>query len=285
MFGYIMIDKPELKVKEYYRYRAYYCGLCKALKKHYGEVSRLTLNYDMTFLSLLLTSLYEPETEYKPQRCLLHPTQKRYMISNDVLKYTAAVNVILAYYKFIDDWNDDRSIVGLTGMAGLKRAYKKAQNDYKELDQSIGENLKALNKLELEKSPDIDAVSNLFADTMADIFGHRKDAWQQSLRKIGFSFGKYIYLLDALDDLEEDEKKDRYNPLRFTNLEITDSIKEVLYFELGIIQEEMDKLPLLMDKGILDNILYGGIAKRLRSRLDGKDIMNEESGGYDEKSI
>lgn len=288
MFGYINIDKMELKVKEYYRYRAYYCGLCKALKKHYGEVSRLTLNYDMTFLVLLLTALYEPDTEESQQRCMLHPTKKMTILSNDIMAYAASVNVLLAYYKMLDDWQDDKSIVGLAGMGGLGLQYKKAKKAYPQLDQVISKELSCLSELEKGKSEDIDAVSNTFARIMSEIFSYKEDMWTPYLAKIGFSFGKLIYTLDAYDDLEEDKKKKRYNPLIYNDSISNDQLKEALLYELSIIHEELDKLPLFLDKGIIDNIFYSGVYKKMLHRLGvtHENLQDsEESGGHDEKSL
>lgn len=279
MFGYITIDKMELKFKEYYRYRGYYCGLCKTLKRNYGEISRFTLNYDMTFLALLLTSLYEPLSKVENQRCYVHPTKKQMIISNEVMDYVAAINVILAYHKLMDDWNDEKSIKSLSGMGLLKRQYNKAKAAYGELDQFIEIKLKELHKLETEEEDNIDQVSNIFATIMAKVFVYKEDIWQPYLEKIGFAFGKLVYLLDAIDDLDEDQKKGRYNPLKFNKQISIDELYDLLLFELSIVDEEMDKLPLVMDKSIIDNIFYSGIMKRINSCLKREQMLN-----YDEVS-
>lgn len=110
MFGYIMIDKPELKVKEFYRYKAYYCGLCRTLKEQYGFSGRMTLTYDMTFLVLFLTSLYECENKEITSRCPVHPIKKIPMLQNEMTEYAAKMNILLTYYKLEDDWQDDKSL-------------------------------------------------------------------------------------------------------------------------------------------------------------------------------
>ena len=97
-----MIDKPELKVKEFYRYKAYYCGLCRTLKEEYGFRGRMTLTYDMTFLILLLSSLYETEDREFPSHCPLHPVKKIPMIQNDISEYGAKMNILLTYFKFVE---------------------------------------------------------------------------------------------------------------------------------------------------------------------------------------
>ena len=111
MFGYVLAHKPELKMKEFYKYKAYYCGLCKVLKEKYGFLGQMTLTYDMTFLVMLLTSLYECNTNRAEQRCLIHPMKKQKMLYNDITEYAADMNIILAYYKLLDDWKDEKSKV------------------------------------------------------------------------------------------------------------------------------------------------------------------------------
>ena len=111
MFGYVVINKPELKFKEFDIYKGYYCGLCHTLKKRYGLRGQFTLTYDMTFLSMLLTALYEPEVFQEQHRCMAHPTKKHLMISSKYTDYVADMNVLLAHFKAIDDWKDDHNVV------------------------------------------------------------------------------------------------------------------------------------------------------------------------------
>ena len=110
MFGYIVVNQPELKMKEYDEYRKYYCGLCKSLKDRYGARGQISLSYDMTFLVLLLTGLYEPEKHSGSRRCIAHPTSKHTYVQNEYTDYVADMNVILTYYKCIDDWDDEHML-------------------------------------------------------------------------------------------------------------------------------------------------------------------------------
>lgn len=113
MFGYIAINKAEMKFKDYDMYHSYYCGLCKRLKENYGRSGQLTLSYDMTFLIVLLTGLYEPETSTDTTNCIAHPFEKHTTRTNEITDYAAAVNLILSYYKSRDDWDDERKKRGL----------------------------------------------------------------------------------------------------------------------------------------------------------------------------
>ena len=110
MFGYIIVNKPEMKFREFDVYHGYYCGLCKKLKQHYGKFGQITLSYDMTFVLMVLTSLYEPETTRSKERCITHPFQKHDTRVNDITDYVAHMNILLTYYKCKDDWNDDRKL-------------------------------------------------------------------------------------------------------------------------------------------------------------------------------
>ena len=128
MFGYVTVNKPELKIKEYNRYKAYYCGLCKTLKKQYGFLGQVTLTYDCTFLIILLSSLYEVKTDHNVERCIAHPTTKHDLLINDISEYAADMNLALTYHKFVDDYVDDRSIKGFAGKVAYQRSYKRNRN-------------------------------------------------------------------------------------------------------------------------------------------------------------
>ncbi|MCT4597538.1 MAG: DUF5685 family protein [Vallitalea sp.] len=263
MFGYVQIDKLELKVKDYMTYKGYYCGLCMALKKNYGNISRFTLNYDMTFLIIILTSLYEPTNTCVNKRCIAHPQNKQLMINNQVSEYCAALNVMLAYNNLKDDWKDDRSIKSVFAMLSFHRAYRKAVKKYPEKNQAIIKSIEELEQLESSKCNDIEKVSNVFGNLMAQLTIYKDDHWKQYLNNIGMYLGKYIYILDAYDDMEKDKKKNNYNPFLLCNENnIEEYAKHLLELNLSFLENEMDKLPLVKEKAVLDNIIYSGIKNR-----------------------
>ena len=109
MFGYVTAYKPEMKMKDFYKYKAYYCGLCHVLEERHGLRGQVTLTYDMTFLVTLLTSLYEPETVHEKHRCMVHPLKEHDMLFNEITEYAADMNIVLTYYHFLDDWKDEKS--------------------------------------------------------------------------------------------------------------------------------------------------------------------------------
>lgn len=152
MFGYVTANKPELKMREFGRYKAFYCGLCRRLGKTNGAVSRLTLSYDMTFLILLLSSLYEPEEQQERHRCLIHPGKKQWMIYNPITDYASDMNVLLSCYHFQDDWEDERSIVGLCGAKVFAGRAKKIAGQYPRQAEAIRKQLGRLAELEQKES-------------------------------------------------------------------------------------------------------------------------------------
>lgn len=285
MFGYVRTNKMELKHREILTYKGYYCGICMTLKKEYGNLSRLSLNFDTTFLQILLTSLYEPEDHGKMMRCISHPHKKEAVITNEISSYCSAMNIILTYYKLKDDVEDENSVKARALMSLLKGAFEKAKKAYPDKEKAVRENLEELFKLEKSKSNDVEEMANIFGYIMAELFDYKKDVFSKNMYQAGFYTGKYIYILDAFEDLEEDIKKGSYNPFSdrlaaddFKDNDFKEETKQQLFFLLSCLSEELDKLPLLRNKGIIDNIVYSGIVQRLNKAMnemcDEEDIFN-----------
>jgi len=130
MFGYIVANKAELKIREFDVYQSYYCGLCKQLKARGGNLSRMALSYDMTFVYMLLSGLYEPDTECGPCKCALHPFEKRMLRRNVCGEYVAHMSLLMTYYKAKDDWRDERKLRGRLMMWALSGKCKKVSHKY-----------------------------------------------------------------------------------------------------------------------------------------------------------
>ena len=162
MFGYIIVNKPEMKFREFDVYHGYYCGLCKKLKQHYGKFGQITLSYDMTFVLMVLTSLYEPETTRSKERCITHPFQKHDTRVNDITDYVAHMNILLTYYKCKDDWNDDRKLKQLVLEKILYHKSGFSRNFYREKWKKISHLLDELSKEEQKDNQDIDQMSGMF---------------------------------------------------------------------------------------------------------------------------
>ncbi len=281
MFGYVTIYKPELKIKEFYEFRAFYCGLCRQLKQEYGRAGQMTLTYDMTFLVVLLTSLYECETRQERHRCLVHPGKPRTMLLNEVTEYGASMNIALTWHHLRDNWQDERKLTGLAGAKLLERRYRKVEQVYSRQCHIIEEKLAKLHRLESSQrmeEPDLDAVSGFFGELMAELFVLKKDEWEETLRQIGCSLGKFIYLLDAYEDLEADKKSGSFNPLkeRSSRPGFEEDCRQMLLLLMAECTESFERLPLLKDVGILRNILYQGVWSRYQKLQEKREQKQEK---------
>ena len=211
MYGYVIVNKPELKFKEYDRYRSYYCGLCDILREQYGIRGQVSLSYDMTFLVILLTGLYEPQTAYLEERCIVHPVAKHPVRKNEVTSYVADMNVLMAYYKCVDDWKDEKKVTRLTYSRLLKGQVKKICGKYPQKAEAIRQALSGLSAAEKAGEENIDRAASYFATVMSVVMAMKEDEWTEELQKMGYQLGKFIYLCDAYEDAEEDIKAGRYN--------------------------------------------------------------------------
>lgn len=264
MFGYIVVHKPELKVREYETYRACYCGLCHSLKKRHGRLGQMTLSFDMTFLALLLTGLYEPQTTSGCGRCLAHPMQRHHYRENPYFDYAADMNVMLTYYKCLDDWKDERKLRGLLFARLLEGKMQKIRGMYPEKAEKTGQLLTELGEFEKKNIYDIDKTAGFFGEIMAELFVCRQDEWEEKLRRMGFFFGKFIYLMDAYEDIEEDLKHGRYNPLAelYKKDTFEQECQQILKMMMAETSRVFEMLPILEDAEILRNILYAGVWTR-----------------------
>lgn len=253
-----------MKFREFAVYRSYYCGLCQTLKEKYGRTGQMTLSYDMTFLVMLLTGLYEPETETGEARCIAHPFEKHPTSRNEYSEYAADVNMILTYYKCMDDWLDEKKIGRYLFAAMLRKKHNRIAQKYPEKVLCVYDHLEKIHQCEKEKNSSIDEVAGHFGEIMAELFVYKDDEWADSLRKIGFYLGKYIYLLDAYDDIEKDLKKGNYNPFAgmYESEHFEEDVKQILTMMMAECSREFETLPILWNVDILRNILYAGVWTR-----------------------
>lgn len=261
MFGYIAINKAEMKFKDFDVYQSYYCGLCKCLKTSFGKRGQLTLSYDMTFLAILLTGLYEPDTELSCCNCVAHPFRKHPTRINEFTSYAADMNLILTYYKCKDDWHDEKKKKSYITARLLRPAAALVYQKYPKKLSVLSSCLKQLSELEQKNEENLDVMAGLFGEIMAELFAYRSDEWEDSLRKCGFFLGKFIYLMDACEDVEQDIESGAYNPLkeRFKSPDFEEYCKNILTMMIAECSREFEKLPILTHAEILRNILYSGV--------------------------
>lgn len=285
MFGYVVPNKPEMKIREYTLYRSYYCGLCRELKSRYGKSGQMTLSYDTTFLAFLLTSLYEPEEEEKGMvRCMAHPLEKQPVVKNEYTAYAADINIILSYYSCEDDWNDEKKLRKKFLAAALKKKDARAEGIYPEKAGVITQKLDELHRYESEGCEDLDLVAGCFGSIMAEIFACRHDEWEQTLRRFGFFLGKFIYILDAYDDMDQDEKEGSYNPLLIHRNDpgFEEWVREILTMMMAECSKSFELLPIVNNVAILRNILYSGVWSRY-DEIQAKKHPEGENGTLQEQ--
>lgn len=264
MFGYVVVHKDELKIKDYDRYGSYYCGVCRSLKNHYGISGQMTLTYDMTFVAVLLSGLYEDETTMVTRHCIAHPIKKHKEITNIYTDYAAAMNVMLSYYKLKDNWEDDRSIKSNMAAGLLKKAFKKAVKAYPDKARIIQNYIREQHKVEKNDYDDLDNISACTGRMLGGLFAYKNDEWKDNLYETGFFLGKFIYIMDAYDDLEKDIKHNNFNPLKNMNnrADFKDYCKAILNTVAAQSAKAFERLPIIQNIDILRNIIYAGIWSR-----------------------
>lgn len=264
MFGYIIINKQEMKFREYDKYRSYYCGLCRSLEEQYGLLGQISLSYDMTFVIMLLTALYEPDTMTGSCKCIAHPFEKHLTRRNIYTDYAADMNLMLSYEKGMDDWLDEKKLTKRGYAACISSKVKKIEEKYPEKAAVIQEELKKIHEIEDNKEADIDLPAGAFGRIMAEIVTFKKDEWEKDLREMGFYLGKFIYLMDAYEDMEKDKKTGNYNPfLLHSQLKDKDA-EQILLMMMADCSKAFERLPIVEDVEILRNILYSGVWCRYR---------------------
>lgn len=278
MFGYIIADRGSLKEAEVCRYGGCYCGLCKTLGKRHGLMGRMTLNYDMTFLVLVLNALYEPGENAGEARCPIHPLKKRPYWNSRFTDYAADLNLILAWWNCMDDWQDERKLSRLLLAKCLRPKVKRLEGKYPRQWKAIEDNLALIHKYESGPEQSADRAADAFGDLMGELFVPKpEDYWAKDLRTLGQSLGRFIYMMDACVDLEEDRKKGRPNPL----LSLTEGQRtrqddiELLTMLLGDASSAFEHMPIVEDAPILRNILYSGLWQKYDQAFYKRDNKKE----------
>ncbi len=270
MFGYVVANLEDATAQEKERYRAVYCGLCRTLGHRCGQHCRLSLTYDMAFLVLLFGSLYEPEETRSQARCIAHPLSTHAFAQNRFTDYAADVTVALAYHKCRDDWNDEHKATARVGQAALAGAYRRVRGRLPRQCTAIERELAAIDALEQAADPSPDAAARRFGDLMGELFVVDQDPWAETLRNMGYHLGRFIYLMDAVCDLESDRKKGTYNPLATLDLAPAES-EMALSVIMGQATEAFEKLPLEQDLHLLRNVLYAGVWQKYNAQFKKKD--------------
>lgn len=268
MFGYVTANLKELTKESQARYQSVYCGICKGIRQQSSQIARLSLSYDMAFLSLLLMSLYEPEEQTGGRGCILHPVKSKNWLDNTFIRYGADMNVALAYYKALDDYNDEGRLASKALAGMLKKDCEEAMQRYPRQCQAIAACIAELSGLEKSGCPNPDEPAGCFGQLMGELLVYEEDLWAPTLRKMGQALGRYIYLADAAVDYRKDKKTGSYNPYIAMGMEEDrKQFEQYLLLTMARCTDYYERLPLVQDKDILDNILYSGIWVEYRRKM------------------
>ena len=262
MFGYIVANPKSLSEEGQQRLRSFYCGLCRTLKTRHGLMGTATLSYDLTFLALLLNALYEPAEETGRERCLAHPLKVHHYVSSTVMDYVADMNVALAYHKFRDNWLDDRNLLAAGEAAMLAKAYRRVERQYPDRCAVIEAWLQEIHDLEGADRLEIDLPVNATGRMMGELFiWPCRTEWAELLRKVGDGLGRFIYFMDAYDDLPRDLRRGSYNPLApLRNRENYEQLcHDAMMMMVADATGAFEQLPILQDADIIRNVLYSGV--------------------------
>lgn len=269
MFGYVRADTPYLYVKDDTLYQAMYCGVCKGIGKVCGNAARMGLSYDVTFLSVLLHNIVGQDVKIEKGHCLTHCIRSRKMAEVDELtKQLGALNTVLVYYKIQDDIQDGDK--GKLKRLWFQNGYKRAKKAYPEIDKIVAEYMSAQAQVEHAKTESIDRAADSTA-MMLQAFSKytlgEKDT--EHTRNLFYALGKWIYLIDALDDYDKDKKKGAYNPFicayqaeskaALLESEKGEEVRFAFHAIFSDIRENMSKIRFLFNRDLVDNVLLRGL--------------------------
>ena len=276
MFGYVMANLRELTKEQRQRYGSVYCGICRRIREQSACSARLALSYDMAFLALLLMSLYEPEETCGTHACGLHPLNPRPWLDNEFIRYGADMNVALAYYNAMDDCYDDRNPLAKVLAGRLEKSLPEIRSRYPRQCQAMERCICRLRELEQSNCGNPDQPAAAFGELMGELLDYRQDLWSGNLRQMGMALGRYIYLADAVVDYRKDLRKKQYNPfLAMGGVEDRAGWENYLVLAMGRCTDYFERLPLVQDKALLDNILYSGLWVEYRRRQRGRKAPGE----------
>ncbi len=288
LFGYVSVLKDELKIREYQIYRGYYCGLCKTLGKQFSQVVRLGLNYDFAFLALVMGALSDEKSDLTQEHCIIHPISRRPVSQDETaLSYAAYMSIMVTYFKLVDDRRDLGSLKSLCALIFYKSQLYKCRKKYQQQYTLIETQLKELNRLEKQKCADIDLVADCFAQILGCLFtpAHLQlnEKEKKALYVFGYHLGRFIYIIDAYQDIREDAKHNNYNPILLKEQKegepidtLCQRIREQYAFSLTLtldaVAKSFELIPFRKYRPIVENVVYLGLRNVLDKVMTGESM-------------
>ena len=263
MFDYVSVKQDYLSKEELDKYQAYYCGLCKKLKENCGSKGKMLLNYGMTFVIILLSSIYTPIEVEQLGICGLHFTRKRKHLTNCISDYVACMSIMLSYYSVVDEWKDEHNPVKNRISALLRKEYEDMAAKYPRQANAISEYNEKMKTYEQNEEVNIELVSGTIGELFGEIIAWKEDCYYEELKNFGFYLGKFVYLVESYEEFETDERKNKYNPLRIFKDENKDDFEILFMLMLKSLMFECEKslkrFPIVTNKKLIDDILESGV--------------------------
>lgn len=283
MFGYVKTDLPNMYMKDNLLYKSLYCGLCKGIGKCCGQRARMLLSYDLTFLSAFLHNVNNVDVVVKKQRCVLHHIIPRPIaVPDDLTKRIGSLNVLLGYHKLNDDVLDSGK--GKIKRTFFKKSYKKAKKHEPILDSIVDKWYKQLLEYEKQKIDSIDICADPFGQMIAEVVKELCDEnFDQNIYDLSYKLGKWIYLIDAIDDYDKDIAKGNFNVFvnsykaKDKNLLITNNAIDIVYIfsELLMgIEKDFYNIKFHFNNDLIKNILILGLKEQTKLILESKKCKN-----------
>lgn len=279
MFGYIQPDVPHMYVKDGTLYKAMYCGLCQSIGTSCGQRARFALSYDMTFLSALLHNIMNTDVKIRKKHCVLHPVVKRPIAESDeITRAVACLNTAFTYYKLTDDIEDEKK--GRFKRAFFTKGYRRAVRIHPAMGNIIRGHMEQLRKLEVQNTDSLDRAADPFGMMIADISDYVLGEYKtEYTRRLCYSVGKWVYLIDALDDYDKDIKKKNYNPFfaafgEPTRCEMLSAHGEEVKFVFQSVFAEnaecLKNIRFYFNHDLTDNIILRGLPLATKRVAEGK---------------
>lgn len=279
MFGYVVPDKPNMFIKDYTVYKAFYCGLCKSIGKKCGQLMRFTTNYDVTFLAVFMHAVRDRQVEFADEACILNPIKKKSIVKhNELMSAIVDTNTILAHYKLVDDICDERSAKAkFVDKAVLNRHYKRAKANLPKVDEVVAEGYERLRTMEKNNQAGADIVADAFAEIMKGIsIELAGDNYNSYVGDVMYNVGKWVYCADALDDIDDDFKGGKYNVFladysyvdKATFLKDKSEELQLLFMSCyDAINKAFDNLNIAKYEGVITNVLWYGLLAKTKELL------------------
>jgi hypothetical protein len=265
LFGYLVCNNEKLAKEEIERYQSIHCGLCRTLTENFGQLYKAGLNYDMTFLLLFLSSLYQPEEEEQDFRCPKHPLKKKKIVINCFTDYAGDMTVALSYHKCMDDWQEEQVSMPRQFVERLDENYQIVKTKHQRQCAAVEARIRELERIKQSPLALAEEAMDCFGRLIAELFVVKEDSWSENLRYFGYDLGRFMYLLDATVNYERDKKAGKYNPLNAMG-RTPDTMDEMLATTIGDVTVALKKLPIEQDAHLLRNIIYDGMWQKYDDR-------------------